>query len=278
MRPLACALPLFLASCALARPMVASNADLSDYRAVALARAEGERLARATRYLDRHPDGAWAADVRAAFATEEPAYYQASTKSRSAALDYLAWLPRGPHADAAFALVRSFDEREPEDESSRMVKAAAENEKRLERLAEERALANDAAVEAARVALTPAIYGRPLEQPTELSRWLSSGMNIGRTPTHRTRVLGYTIPSKNGPIVRTLEFTLTATITSDAVASVVIDGPELFMRWAEAALAREVTQGEAERYVRDAVTTLARSPGDALSVTVENNLITVLPK
>src|SRR5512142_2747760 len=108
--------------------MVASNADLADYRAVALARTEGDRLARASRYLERHPDGAWAKDVRAAFDAEEPSYYRASTKSRSAAVDYLACLPRGPHANAALSLVRSFDEHEPEDEQSRMLEAAHENE------------------------------------------------------------------------------------------------------------------------------------------------------
>jgi hypothetical protein len=267
--------PLLLASCTVIRPITASNADLVDARSVRLARAEGDRLARMSTYLEHHPKGEWASDFRAAFDAEEPAFYRASTKSRGAAIDYIAWLPHGPHAQAAFALVRSFDEHEPEDEQGRLLKAAQEDEKRLERLAQERTYANKGAVEAARVVLDPAIYGRKLEESNDLVRFFSSGMNIGRTPTKRTRVLPYTIPAKNGPIARTLELTVSLAFDRGVITSAVIDGPDLFQRWAEAALTREVSPDEAERYVRDAVTTLAHG---AVSVEVANNLVTVAKK
>jgi hypothetical protein len=269
--------PLLLcASCAFVRPIVASNADLADHRAVALARTEGERLALASTYLERHPTGAWAESMRAAFDAEEPEYYRASGKSRTAAIDYLAWLPRGPHAQAAFALVRSFDEHEPEDEQSRMVKAAQDSEKRLERLAQERQVATEGALEAARVMLDPAAYNHTLEQPSDLSRWLLGAMTTGRTPTRRTRALDYTIPTKNGPAARTLELTVSVTIDHGVVASTVMDGRELFTRWAEAAFTREVTPEEAQRYVCEAVAAL--HPAQTVSMTCENNLITVLAK
>jgi hypothetical protein len=269
--------PLFLAlaSCAVMRPIVASNADLADARSALLARAEGARLARISGYLERHPAGAWASDFRATFDTEEPAFYRASTKSRGAAIDYLAWLPRGPHAAAAFALVRSFDEHEPEDEQARMLKAAQENEKRLERLAQDRQDAKDAALEAARVLVDPAIYGRPLEQSPELAGFMLGGLNFGRTPTKRTRVLSFTIPSKTAPLERTLEFTVSLTIANGAVAGAVIDGPDLFQRWAEASLVREVSPSDGERFVRDAVTTLARGQ---VEIALSNNLVTFTKK
>ena len=269
-------LPLvLLTQCAVMRPIVASNADLAEARQVKLARAEGDRLARMGKYLEHNPSGEWAGEFRAAFDAEEPAFYRSSTKSRSAAIDYLAWLPRGPHAEAAFALVRSFDEPVAETEEARMLKAAQEDEKRLERLAQERQDAKDAALEVSRVLVDPTNYGRPVEQSPELARFMLGGLNFGRTPTRRTRVLSFTIPSKTGPLPRTLEFTVTLTKSGENVTGAVIDGPDLFQRWTEAALVREVSPSEAEHFVRDAVTTLARGQVD---VALSNNLVTFAKK
>jgi hypothetical protein len=257
------------------RPIVASNGDLVDARQVKLARAEGDRLSRIGKYLEHHPDGEWAGEFREAFDAEEPAFYRDATKSRTAAIDYLAWLPRGPHAEAAFALVRSFDEPQAETEEARMLESARKDEKRLERLAEERQDAKDAALEAAHVLVDAANYGRSVEQSPDLSRFMLGGLNFGRTPTIRTRVRSFTIPSKNGPLVRTLEFTVTLTKNGDVVTGAVMDGPDLFQRWAEAALVREVSPSDAEHFVRDAVTTLAR---DQVEVAVSNNLVTFAKK
>jgi hypothetical protein len=263
-------------SCAVVRPIIASNGDLADARQVKLARAEGDRLSRMHEYLEHRPHGEWAAEFRAAFDAEEPAFYLSATKSRSAAIDYLAWLPRGPHAEAAFALVRSFDEPVAETEEARMLKAAQENEKRLERLAQERQDAKDGVLEASSVLVDPVNYGRPVEQSPELARFMLGGLNMGRTPTKRTRVLSFTIPSKNGPLPRTLEFTVTLTKgDGEKVTGAVIDGPDLFQRWAEASLVREVSPSEAEGFVRDAVTTLARGKMD---VVLSNNLVTFAKK
>ena len=266
---------LLLTQCAVMRPIVASNGDLAEARHVKLARAEGERLSRIGKYLEHRPNGEWAGEFRAAFDAEEPAFYRSSTKSRDAAIDYIAWLPHGPHAQAAFALVRSFDEPMAETEEARMLKAAQDDEKRLERLARERQDAKDAALEASRVLVDPANYGRRLEQSPELARFMLGGLNMGRTPTKRTRVLSFTIPTKNGPLARTFEFTVTLTIEGEKVAGAVIDGPELFQRWAEAALVREVSASEAEHFVRDAVTTMAQGRVD---VSLSNNLVTFARK
>ena len=54
-----------------------------------------------------------------------------------------------------------------------------------------------------------------------------------------------------------------------------IDGPDLFQHWAEAALVREVSASEAEHFVRDAVTTLARGQ---VEVALSNNLVTFAKK
>jgi hypothetical protein len=258
---------LLLASCAVTAPLTASNGDLADHRDFVLARDEGERLARATRYLERHPSGAFAAEVRGAFAAEEPAYYRACQKSRSRAVDYLAWLPHGPHADAAVALIISFDEHQPEDEQSRMLRAARENEARLERAAEDRSDAENVALETLRIVVQPVVYGRKLEEDGELTRYLLAGRSIGATPSLRTRTRRFTVPARSGPVERTLEITLhVERDDGDVVTAAEVSGPALFARMAEASMLREVSAAEAERYVRDVVSAMARARGGELSV------------
>lgn len=258
---------IFVAGCAVVRPMVASNDNLADHRAFVLARAEGDRLAHAQRYLESHPRGAWAADVRAAFDVEEAAYYRNSTRSRDAAIDYIAWLPRGPHVAAAYALVRSFDEHEPEDEASRMVSAARASEERFERAAAERQAATDAVLVPLRLVVDPDVYGRPLADSHELSSWLLAARNFGATPTRRTRSVTFTLPSRDATLPRTLEITVEIEQRGDVVSGVVVSGPDLFARTAAANLLREPTAAEAETYVRDLVMTLVRAR--AASVHVE---------
>ena len=264
-----------LSSCAVVRPLTASNADAADHRAFVLARAEGERLRSASQYLARHPNGAWAADVRAAFDREEPRFYASSEKSRAAAVDYLAWLPDGPHANAAVALVISFDEHEPEDEASRMVAAARANEARLERAARDREDAEETALESLRVVLDPSIYGKKLEEDAELARFLLAGRSVGKTPTRRTRTRDFTIPTKNGQIARTLEITVDVDASGGTVREAIVSGPALFARMAEASLLREVSPDEAERYVRDAALSMVRARGGGLSVRIEADTVRV---
>ena len=249
---------VLLASCAVVRPLTASSSDLADHRAIVLERDEGARLARELQYLERHPKGAWADDVRAAFDTEEARYYQACQKSRAAAVDYLAWLPRGPHARAATELVLSFDEHESDDEQSRMLRAARENEARLERASEERTDAENVALEALRVA-SRAKFGGKLEADGELSRYLLGGLSLGATPSDRTRTRHFTLPAQPEPLGRVLEVTLHVSRgAGDVVDSAEVTGPSLFARMAEASMLRAVTPAEAERYVRDLVEALAR--------------------
>lgn len=267
---------LLCVSCAVTRPLTASNADLADHRAISLSRDQGERLARELAYLDRHPRGAWADDVRAAFDTEETAYYRACQKSRAAAVDYLAWLPHGPHARAATELVLSFDEHESDDEQTRMLRAARENEARFERAAEERADAENVALEALRIATRPAIFGRLLEDDGELSRYLLGGMSMGATPSQRTRTRRFTMPSRGASVERTLEVTLHVVRgEGNRVAAVEVSGPGLFARMAEASMLREVTAAEAERYVHDVVGTMVRASGANLAVEWEPDLVRI---
>src|ERR1700733_4061035 len=99
-----------LAGCAIPRQMLATPDDLRDYRVFRTAAHEGRRLAMAQRYLARHPDGAWAAEVRPLFEAEEEAWFEAAKSSRTRAREYVIDLPDGPHIEGARSLLVLFDE------------------------------------------------------------------------------------------------------------------------------------------------------------------------
>src|SRR5262245_20655786 len=90
------------------RTILAPPEDPEDYRAFRVAAATGTRLARAKRYIERHPRGTFAEEVRRTFDEEEPVYFERAQASREGIRRYLADLPEGPHADAALALLVAF--------------------------------------------------------------------------------------------------------------------------------------------------------------------------
>src|SRR5208283_3180712 len=92
---------LACAGCGVSKQMFANPGDFADYRAFRSAAQEGTRLSRAQQYLRRHPDGAWADEVRASFEVEEPTWFEGAKASRERARDYVVDLPHGPHVQAA---------------------------------------------------------------------------------------------------------------------------------------------------------------------------------
>src|SRR5579862_9704831 len=83
--------------CAVPTQMFAAADDYADYRQFRVAAEPGKRLARAQAYLERHPRGHWADEVRVAFDSEEEAWFEAAKESRARARDYVVDLPHGPH-------------------------------------------------------------------------------------------------------------------------------------------------------------------------------------
>src|SRR5688500_9404005 len=73
---------LLLTGCASFKTVLAPPNDLEDYRAYRVAAYRGTRLARAQKYLERHPAGTFADEVRAAFEEEEPRYFAEAQESR----------------------------------------------------------------------------------------------------------------------------------------------------------------------------------------------------
>jgi hypothetical protein len=232
---IACAFSL---ACAVSRPLVSSTDDYADYRAFRLAAHEGPRLARAQHYLDAHPQGAWASEVRAAFDAEEPAFFEAAKTSRRRALDYLVDLPRGPHAAAALALLEAFDAKDDDFETTKLLAAARRTDAMLDRAASRRRAVGDLVVGDVAALLGDGVYGVAIEEaPIELRRMLG-----GLAPTTwgalRTRVdvdVSFVLPTPAGSEERVASVELSLKV--DAAGAIVegrVWGPDLFVRWAEA--------------------------------------------
>jgi hypothetical protein len=246
-------LALVLTGCAVSTQMLADSDDLADYRAYRVAAHPGARLARAESYLAAHPSGAWTTEVRAFFAAEEPRYYEAAQASRKAALEYLLYLPRGPHAEAAQALVDSFDQSMRQAEIDRLVREMRRRAALRRQEAERRAKVRDAILEDVSLLLSARAYGVPLaELPEALRRALSGGRvpTIGSIPRHVERTLFYTVPSREGGEDRALTLQLALDVDDGVVVEGRIRGIGLFAAWTEADLARAAAdRGEVRDHV-----------------------------
>jgi hypothetical protein len=225
-----------LAGCAVPRALVAGSDDLADYRAFRVAAHEGVRLARAERYLEAHPFGAWAAEVRSAFEEEEPLYFERATTTRAKTSEYLADLPRGPHADAALALLAAFDRKVEDVATERLVRDARRTEAMLQRSSEQRRALNDAILGSLGALLDPALYGAsPEELPAPIRRALAGDAPAtwGPRPLRRTDDYFYSIPTQTERRSAVATIDLALLVEHGRVVRGRISGPDLFVHWAE---------------------------------------------
>ena len=190
-----------LVGCATLRPVTAASADLEDYQTIRLVSNEGERLVAAQRYLSRHPDGAWAADVRAQFERAEAAYFEQAKESRAGAIGYLAVLPSGPHADAAMAAVRAFDGHIADDETAHLVEAARRSTAALDVAQKERREAAEFVLQSSVVLLTSGAIGKSIADNDALRQLLEGARSgtWGGTPHRRVAAWSYLVPTRTGP-------------------------------------------------------------------------------
>lgn len=250
------ALALLVTGCAAMRPMTASSSDLADYRKVRLAATMPEHLVASQEYLARHPDGAWATDVRDAWEREEPEYFAYAQTSRARALEYLSYLPRGPHADAALATLRAFDGHIAEDETSRLVAAAKRTTAELDARSAERKQIQEELL-AAIAAVVRAPLGAPLDPGSDLARVLrGKGSGTWGDGLVRKEHYVYVLPIKNGSVDRELEATIEVRLREGVLVFAELRGVGLLSRVAE--LASTQPSGPAERaaalaYVEDVV-------------------------
>lgn len=86
-----------LSGCAL----FAAKGDYRDYRAIRLADDDQDRAIRMAEYVEAHPEGSWAAEVRAERAEAEPSIFEATKSTRDGLAFYLRAYPNGTYSAQA---------------------------------------------------------------------------------------------------------------------------------------------------------------------------------
>lgn len=223
--------------CASFRPMFASPDDLEDYRAFRVAAAEGTRLSRAKRYLERHPKGRWADEVRATFEEEEPRYFEEAQASREGIRRYLADLPDGPHADAALALLIAFGSSMQDAELRDLARHVRYEDAKLEAAAVQRRAVGEGILSAIGVLLDDDIYGAPRsEAPPKLRAMLlgKTAPTWGAIPPRHEDDYFFVLPARSERESRLLTLEISMTETDGVVTGGTLEGSDMFVRWAEA--------------------------------------------
>lgn len=228
---------LAASGCATFKPMIAPSGDLEDYRAFRVAGAEGTRLARAQKYLARHPQGAFAEEVRGAFEDEEPRFFVASQATQEGARRYLADLPDGPHAAAAIALLTALGSNMQDAELRDIARRVRYEDAKLESAAVQRRAVGESILGAIGVLLDEEVYGVPrTEGPPALRTLMTgrTGSTWGTVPRRREEDLYFLLPTR--PERESRLFTLEVTLAEQegVVVGARIEGADMLVLWAEA--------------------------------------------
>jgi hypothetical protein len=228
--------------CAIPGQMLAAPSDLADYRAYRVAETPSTRLARAQAYLDDHPRGRWADEVHVAFDAEEDAWFEAAKASRSRALDYVVTLPRGPHIEAARALLVLFDQREADIDMLELLAAERRTSVRLDLAAERRRRVGEVLFEEIAALLDAATPGASLDDPPGALAAVLRGpvaRTWGNAPIGlRDDRIFFDLPTPGEAQGRAAEIHLHVVLDRGRVAGGRIEGEDLFVRWTEASSVR----------------------------------------
>lgn len=238
----------FSTGCADLRPVLARPLDLEDYRAFRVAAADGTRLARAKRYLERHPDGRWASEVRASFEEEEPRLFARAQASREGLRRYLADLPDGPHAGAALALLVAFGSSMEDAELGDLARRVRSGDVALEAAAVQRRAVGTAILDAVGVFLDDDVHGATLaEAPTKLSSILlgPGAPTWGAVASKRESDYFFVLPTRPVPESRLLTLSVAILEANGSIVGGRVEGSDMFVRWAEADTITRLDSSEA---------------------------------
>jgi hypothetical protein len=231
-----------LGGCAVPRQMLATPDDLRDYRAFRLAAHEGRRLAMAQRYLWRHPEGAWARDVRPLFEAEEEAWFEAAKTSRTRAREYVIDLPEGPHIEGAKALLVLFDEHQGDVETLTLLADARRTAATLDFEGTRRKHVSDVVLAELAALLDPKTWGTRLDSPpASLAAALRGEVPVTWGAATRARhddELFYVLPMPQGSQARAVDVSLQLVLDKGRVVQGLVEGEDLFVSWAESMLVR----------------------------------------
>ncbi|HZU85441.1 MAG TPA: hypothetical protein VE987_21065 [Polyangiaceae bacterium] len=243
-RALAVACCAASAGCAVGAQIAAAPDDFADYRAFRLATRQGARVALAQAYLERHPRGRWADDVRAAFEAEEPALFEAAKASRSRALDYVVDLPRGPHVEAARALLVLFDQREGDLDTLELLAAWRRTAAHLDLESARRRRVGEVVLDDVAALLDPATAGADLDDPpAPLAAALRGSVRRtwGAPPAGlREEQVFFVLPTPADAMARVAEVRLELGLARGRVKEGRVEGEDLFVRWVEAEQVRQL--------------------------------------
>lgn len=249
-RVVAASLACTLCGCAVPTQMLASPSDLQDYRAFRMAAHEGRRLFEAQRYLKRHPKGAWADEVRAAFDEEEAAWFEAAKTSRARAREYVVDLPDGPHVDAARTLMVLFDEHQDDVETLALLADVQRTAAKLDYETGRRHHVSDVILAEVGALANPATWGARLEAPPpalaavlrgEVEPTWGAGLHAQRKDS-----LIFVIPTPAGAQASVVDVTFQLWLEGGRITQGVLRGDNLFVRWTEAQLTRVLDAGSAD--------------------------------
>jgi len=226
-------------ACAVPTQMLAATSDLADYRAFRTAEHEGTRLARAQAYLERHPNGKWADEVRSRFQVEEPAWFEGAKGSHTRARDYVVDLPHGPHAQAARALLALAYEPEVDLDMLELMAEARRSAAYLELQSERRKRVSELILEELAALLDPATAGARLDDPPEALAAALRGTHPctwGKcVPTGlREDELYFGLPTPTEVEARVAKVRLKVELDRGRAVGGRIEGEDLFVCWAEA--------------------------------------------
>jgi hypothetical protein len=248
-------------ACAELRPMVAPSADLEDYRAFRVAAALGTRLARAKRYIERHPNGVWVAEVKAAFDDEEPRYFEEAQGSREGVRRYLADLPEGPHAQAAVAMLMAFGSSMQDAELRDIARRVRFEDAKLEAAAVQRRAIGEGILTAVGVLLDDDVYGTPLSEAPPKLRALLIGRNAptwGGVPARREDDYFFLLPTRPERESRLMTLEISVIEESGAVRGGIVEGSDMLVRWTEADQIVRLDSSAAEDRTEAQVHTMTR--------------------
>lgn len=217
--------------------MTAPSDDLEDYRAFRVAAAEGTRLARAKRYVERHPNGVWIREVKAAFDEEEPRHFEEAQASREGVRRYLADLPDGPHAQAAIAMLMAFGSSIEDAELRDIARRVRYEDAKLEAAAGKRRAVGEGILSAVGVFLDEDVYGTPLSDAPPKLRFLLMGKNAptwGGVSARHEEDHFFLLPTRPERESRLLTLEISVIEDGGAVKGGTVEGSDMLVRWAEA--------------------------------------------
>lgn len=224
--------------CAAFRHVIAEDQDVADYRSFRVAAHPGRRLEYASVYLSEHPHGAFADEVRAAFESEESAYFERAKTSRHAARDYLTYLPRGPHAEQAVALITAFDTNLEEKELAEVARRVRRDEALLEKAAAARRRVGAVILASVGTLALDQLYDtRSEDMPPAAARMLQGDVPAtwGGPATVKETDIFFLLPTQ--PERESRVATVKVQLVRDAdgyVERAEVSGEDLFVRWQEA--------------------------------------------